>query len=119
MLISNHLRTGAIRTYLNEAPLRDFHDTSLAPPTASDRLGRSDQRFRMEVEVRLGEEVRRRHYTGQDIYAFTAPLVVEAVRRLLAGAFRGPGAVAPGEVFPADDFLGALYTYPLLAGPVA
>ena len=119
ILLSAHLQTGEIRTYLNQVPLRDLHDATLPPPTATDRLGRSGQQFRMEVEVRLGNEVRRRHYAGRDIYAFTAPLAVEAVRRLLRGAYRRPGAVAPGEVFPADDFLGALAAYPLLSGPVA
>lgn len=46
---------------------------------------------------------------GRDIYAFTAPLVVEALERILAGDTRSAsGVVAPGEVFEARAFLEAL-----------
>jgi hypothetical protein len=44
---------------------------------------------------------------GRDIYGFTAPLVCEAVERLLAGGVAS-GALAPGEAFDAADFLAAL-----------
>jgi S-adenosylmethionine hydrolase len=42
---------------------------------------------------------------GRDIYAFTAPLVVEAVERILDGRSRGSDALAPGEAFDSTDFL--------------
>ena len=45
---------------------------------------------------------------GRDIYAFTAPLVVEAVDRILKGATSRRGAAAPGEVFEAASYLRAL-----------
>ena len=45
---------------------------------------------------------------GRDIYAVTAPLVVEATRRLIDGRAKVQGAAAPGEVFDAADFLDAL-----------
>jgi hypothetical protein len=44
----------------------------------------------------------------RDIYAFTAPLVVEAAQRILDGAAEGVGVLAPGEMFDAPDFLRAL-----------
>jgi hypothetical protein len=47
-------------------------------------------------------------HTGRDIYAFTAPLVVEAAQRILEGAADGVGVLAPGEVFDAPAFLRAL-----------
>jgi hypothetical protein len=45
---------------------------------------------------------------GRDIYAVTAPLISEAVTRLLAGNFRKTGASAPGEIFDAKEILNAL-----------
>ena len=45
---------------------------------------------------------------GRDIYAFTAPLVVEATQRILDGAAEGAGVLAPGEMFDAPGFLRAL-----------
>jgi hypothetical protein len=46
--------------------------------------------------------------SGRDIYAFTAPLVVEATQRILNGAAHGIGVLAPGELFDAASFLRAL-----------
>ena len=46
--------------------------------------------------------------SGRDIYAVTAPLVVEATARLLDGRARVQGAAAPGEAFDALDFLESL-----------
>jgi hypothetical protein len=46
--------------------------------------------------------------TGQDIYAITAPLVVEAVERVLTGRTRAVGVASAGEIFDAPDFLRAL-----------
>ena len=46
--------------------------------------------------------------TGQDIYAVSAPLAVEAVRRILAGQTRTSGVASAGEIFDAPDFLRAL-----------
>ena len=45
---------------------------------------------------------------GRDIYAVTAPLVCEAVERLLDGGIRRTGAAAPGELFDAASLLQAL-----------
>lgn len=45
---------------------------------------------------------------GQDIYAFSAPLVCEAVGRILEGGARNSGAQVPGAIFDARDFLDTL-----------
>ncbi len=58
--------------------------------------------------VRKGSDTRRASARGRDIYAFTAPLICEAVERILAGAVSQSGAVAPGEVFDSKGFLTAL-----------
>jgi hypothetical protein len=44
---------------------------------------------------------------GTDIYAVSAPLVVEACMRILRGPAKG-GTFAPAELFDALDFLAAL-----------
>jgi hypothetical protein len=43
----------------------------------------------------------------------TAPLVCEAVERILDGSAARSGAVAPGEAFDADEFLAALSPHEL------
>ena len=45
---------------------------------------------------------------GRDIYAITAPIVVEAAARILDGNFKRKGIGAPAEIFDARDFLEAL-----------
>ena len=70
-------------------------------------MGRSAQRFVIEVVVTRGNEKRRAISRGQDSYAVTAPLACEAVARLLKGNIP-PGAHAPGEIFDAGDILAAL-----------
>ena len=46
--------------------------------------------------------------SGQDIYAVSAPLAVEAVHRILTGRTRTTGVASAGEMFDAPDFLRAL-----------
>jgi hypothetical protein len=41
-------------------------------------------------------------------YAFTAPLVVETVERILDGRVRSSDALAPGATFDSTDFLHCL-----------
>jgi hypothetical protein len=87
---------------MNRAPLRDLRDPATPPPAVDE-----PQRFLVEVLVRAGGDTRRAVARGVDIYAVTAPLVCEAVERILAGAAQG-GAFAPGELFGAAEFLRAL-----------
>lgn len=106
--IDRHLAVGELRSYLNTAPLDDLHDSATPPPSAADQRGRSAQQFVVDVVVRRGSDTRRISAAGRDIYAVTAPIVVEGAVRLLDGRHRGPGAAAPGEAFDAADVLAAL-----------
>jgi short subunit dehydrogenase-like uncharacterized protein len=106
--ISRHLSSPEIHSYMNLAPLAHLHDPQTPPPRAADDSGRSGQKFLMEVIARSGDEERRATARGRDIYAFTAPLVVEAAERILDGRAGGVGTFAPGELFDARDFLASL-----------
>jgi short subunit dehydrogenase-like uncharacterized protein len=106
--LNRHLELDHLRSYLNTAALDDLHDEATPPPSPDDERGRSSQRFVVDVVVRRGSVTRRITSAGRDIYAVTAPIVVEGAVRLLSGRFRDPGASAPGEAFDADDFLTAL-----------
>ena len=46
--------------------------------------------------------------SGRDIYAVTAPLVVEAAFRILTGAGNTAGVASVGARFDAKDFLSSL-----------
>jgi hypothetical protein len=93
---------------MNLVPLADLSDPDTLPPTPADESGRSAQVFLLDVIARRGSEARRARARGRDIYAITAPLVVEAAERVLQGRFKAPGAAAPGELFDARAFLEAL-----------
>ena len=62
----------------------------------------------MDVFAAGDGRTRRIAASGRDIYAVTAPLVVEACVRLLSQRPRRGGAFAPTELFDPQDFLGAL-----------
>jgi len=106
--ISRHLRVRGLRAHLTQSSLDEIRDASTPPPAATDALGRSPQRFEMVVQARTGERVTRAIARGQDIYAVSAPLVVQAAQRLMAPAFAGTGALALGQAVDAADFLQAL-----------
>jgi hypothetical protein len=106
--LERHVRASGIRSYLAKAALDDIRNPATPAPTAIDEVGRSAQRFVVDVVVRRGQENRRIAASGRDIYAITAPLMVEAVQRLLDGRAVIQGASAPGEIFDALDFLKAL-----------
>ena len=114
IVMAQHLRTTELHTYLSQRALRDIRDKSTPPPSPTDASGRSAQRFLMEVIVRQGADTRRIVAQGQDIYAFSAPLVCEAVQRILTGERRGIGAQAPGALFDAPAFLQALAPHGLI-----
>jgi len=109
ILISRHIRAGRIVSFMNRKPLADLQDPATSTPVAVDERGRSAQRFVLDVVVQRGGKERRATACGQDIYAVTAPLVVEAAQRLLSGrARKANGTLAPGELFEARAFLSAL-----------
>ena len=73
-----------------------------------DEHGRSAQVFAIDTLVRRNGQTRRATAHGRDIYAVTAPLVVEALQRIDAGRSKSIGVAAPGEAFEARDFLESL-----------
>ncbi len=108
IVMSRHLQTPEIHSYMNLRPLADLRDPAVPSPRAADETGRSAQQFLVDVIVRRGAEKRHAMAAGRDIYATTAPLVVEAAERILSSAKRLCGTVAPGELFDATHFLQAL-----------
>ncbi len=108
ILVAQHLRVRDFRAYLNLAPLRDLHDPATPPPLPADASGRSAQRFVMDAIAWRGSTTRRATAAGRDIYATAAPLLGEAVARLLARRNGASGVFAPGALFDARRFLAAL-----------
>ena len=108
VIISRHLQAREIHAHMNFLPVAELRDPNTPAPTAADESGRSLQTFIMDVMVRKASQVRHAVATGRDIYATTAPIVVEAAERILTGGKKMAGTVAPGEIFDAKDFLGRL-----------
>jgi len=106
--VPSHLAVPEVRTYMTVEAARDLAREDTPAPEAVDAQGRSDQIFAVDVVVRTGGVERRATARGQDIYAVTAPLAVEAVRRILAGHTRTTGVASAGAMFDAADFLRAL-----------
>jgi len=105
--ISHHLQADEVHSFMNLAPLKDLGKAETPPPQLSDD-GRSAQVFLVDVIVRKDGKTRRATAHGRDIYAVTAPLVVDAMERILANTRREQGVFAPGEIFDAKAFLEAL-----------
>ena len=62
----------------------------------------------MEV-VALNESKKRTIVAqGRDIYAVTAPLIVEAIKRIMAGKIKKQSVTTMGEAFDTTDFLKSL-----------
>lgn len=106
--IPSHLSIPEVRTYMTTEAARDLSAPDTPSPAAVDEHGRSAQTFLVDVVVRSGGTERRAVARGQDIYAVTAPLVVEAVHRILTGQTRTVGVASAGEIFDAPAFLHAL-----------
>ncbi|WP_193501084.1 saccharopine dehydrogenase family protein [Streptomyces coeruleorubidus] len=106
--IPSHLAIPEVRTHMTTEAAGDLSSPDTPAPTPTDETGRSDQTFLVEAVVRSGGDERRAVATGQDIYAVTAPLAVEAVDRILTGRTHAVGVASAGQIFDAADFLGAL-----------
>ena len=106
--VPSHLAVPEVRTHMAVEAARDLAGQDTPAPEAVDELGRSDQMFVVDVLVRADGVERRATARGQDIYAVTAPLVVEAVQRILAGDTRAVGVASAGAMFDAADFLRSL-----------
>lgn len=106
--IPSHLAVPDVRTFMTVEAASDIADQDTPGPRPADALRRSDQTFLVDVAVRAGGVERRATARGRDIYAVTAPLAVEAVRRILAGHTRTTGVASAGAMFDAGEFLHAL-----------
>ncbi|MFF8842032.1 saccharopine dehydrogenase family protein [Streptomyces sp. NPDC015127] len=106
--VPRHLNTPTLQTYMTVEAVRDVLAPDATPPVPVDERGRSAQTFLVDVVVRSGAEQRRAVAGGQDIYAISAPLAVEAVIRILDGQVKGAGVAPAGEIFDAPDFLRSL-----------
>ncbi|CAL9635497.1 saccharopine dehydrogenase family protein [Streptomyces sp. enrichment culture] len=106
--VPSHLSVPEVRTYMTVEAATDVLAPDTPAPTAVDDAGRSAQTFLVDVLVRSGDAERRAVARGQDIYAVTAPLAVEAVERVLTGRAKATGVLSAGAVFEAADFLRAL-----------
>ncbi|NEY31424.1 NAD(P)H-binding protein [Streptomyces sp. PRKS01-65] len=106
--VPSHLSVPEVRTYMTVEAARDIAAPDTPPPAPADEQGRSAQTFLVDVVVRAGGGERRAVARGRDIYAVTAPLVVEAVDRILTGRTRTAGVASAGEIFDAPGFLRAL-----------
>ncbi|MFE2053571.1 saccharopine dehydrogenase family protein [Streptomyces sp. NPDC059459] len=106
--VPQHLAIPDVTTYMTAEAVRDVAAPDTPAPTPADESGRSGQTFLVDVVVRSGDTRRRATATGQDIYAVTAPLVVEALDRVLTGRVKAVGVTSAGEIFDAPDFLRAL-----------
>ncbi|MBA3666682.1 MAG: saccharopine dehydrogenase NADP-binding domain-containing protein [Sphingomonas sp.] len=111
--IPHHIPVAEFRSYMTVAAVSDVIDPSVPPPIAADDSGRSSQTFIVDVVARLGSAVRRAVAGGRDIYAVSAPIVVEALGRLLNDTAAAPGVYTAGEIFDARGFLEALSPQPL------
>ncbi len=108
VLVPHHVACRNLHSWMNLAPLRDLDDPATPPPTAADERRRSAQRFMADVRVCRGNGSVRMCASGRDIYASTAPLLVEALQRILDNRVCGCGVLAAGQAFEADDFLASL-----------
>ena len=114
--ISRHLRVRSLRSHLTQSSLDEIRDTTTPPPSPDDARGRSAQCFEMVVQVREGAAegategatLRSAVARGRDIYAVSAPLVVEAAARMTQPGFDRFGTRTLGQAFDAKGFLAAL-----------
>ncbi|MEV0392431.1 saccharopine dehydrogenase [Polymorphospora rubra] len=114
--IPSHVDVARIETYMTSNAVDDLRADDPSGPVAVDAAGRSAQTFHVEVVTRTGGVSRRATAAGRDIYAVTAPLVVEAAVRILAGEGATTGVASAGARFDPDDFLGSLGPHALAFG---
>jgi NAD(P)-dependent dehydrogenase (short-subunit alcohol dehydrogenase family) len=106
--VPSHLAVPEVRTYMSTVAAADLAAPGASAPTPVDERGRSAQTFVVDVRVRSAGAERRAVASGQDIYAVSAPLAVEAVDRVLTGRTRTTGVASAGALFDAPDFLRSL-----------
>ena len=106
--ISKHIAASKVESFMNEAPLEDLKRGDALPRASEEAPVASPQTFIMDVFASGDGVSRRLAAFGHDIYAVSAPLVVEACVRVLSQRPQKAGAFAPAELFDPVDFLAAL-----------
>lgn len=100
-----------IPSHLKVADVTGYMTTDAANGLAAANERDAAETFVVDVVVRAGGEERRAVARGEDIYAVSAPLAVEAVERILSGRTKATGVASAGEMFDAADFLKALHPH--------
>jgi hypothetical protein len=106
--LAHHLKARTISSLFNHSALDDIRDATTPPPIAVDDSGRSAQQFEMVVRLVQNGMAKTASARGQDIYAVTAPIVIEAAQRLLSPSYRHSGALALAEAIDPVEMLRAL-----------
>ena len=107
------LATPNVEIFMTVDAIRDMREGDSRGPIAIDDRGRSGQTFAVRADATRDGAVRRALATGRDIYAITAPIVVECMERVLHGDAH-PGGVHPaGGLFDARDVLDHLAPHDL------
>jgi hypothetical protein len=106
--ISSHLNVNNMNTYLSLNSLEDLRNNETPEPKPVDEKNRSSQQFCMEIIAIKGSIKRSIFAQGQDIYAVTAPLVVEGINRIFSKRVNKTGVTTMGEVYDATNFLQSL-----------
>ncbi|MEV7092430.1 saccharopine dehydrogenase NADP-binding domain-containing protein [Amycolatopsis sp. NPDC051045] len=97
-----------IPRHLNVPSVTSYMTVDAAEGLAAAGERDAAETFVVDVVVRAGGRERRIVARGEDIYAVSAPLAVEAVDRILTGRTKVKGVAPAGEMFDAPDFLRAL-----------
>ncbi len=105
VLIPQHIATPDVEVFMAVEAIRDLRDPAAGSPIAVDDHGRSAQTFMVQAEVVGGGETRRAVAEGRDIYATTAPILVESMERVLPADDQPGGVLTAGGHFDARDFL--------------
>jgi hypothetical protein len=113
--IPRHFKVPEIRSCMTRAAVSELVGSN---SNAAAATGRPAETFIVDVVVQNDGVERRISATGRDIYASSAPLVVEAAARLLDAEAPEPGVFSAGEVFDAPDFLAALSPTILLSARI-
>jgi len=106
--IAKHLNVKNIKTFVSKNAIDDIRSEDTPEPKPVDKKNRSSQHFCMQVVATKDNISNTIIAQGQDIYAVTAPLVVETVKRIFSANFKMNGVTTLGQTFDASDFLKSL-----------
>ncbi len=103
--ISRHIKVTNVQAFLSKNSLDDLKNTSNPETPVIEDENALAQSFYLQVELRAGHGKRIIAVKGKDIYAFTAPVILEIVRRMNSNYSNLTGIKTLGEAFDATDFL--------------